>query len=181
MSQVSGIRLEHLEGPPAGSRSLEIVERKGLGHPDTICDMLSERLSVALSRRYLERFGHILHHNVDKALLTAGRAAAAFGGGEVIEPIDLYMSGRATIDFADEHIAVEELARGTVASFFREHFHALDADRHVRVHCLVRPGSRELVDIMLAPMGSWRLALQRHLMRRGFRATHTTREDRPRG
>ena len=91
-----------------GLRSIEIVERKGLGHPDTICDMLSERLSVALSHHYLERFGHILHHNVDKALLTAGQANAAFGGGEVTEPIDLYMAGRATTDFAGEHVAVEE-------------------------------------------------------------------------
>lgn len=146
---MGSIRLERFEGPPAGSRSLEIVERKGLGHPDTICDMVSERLSVALSRRYLERFGHILHHNVDKALLTAGQAIAAFGGGEVIEPIDLYVSGRATIDFGGEHVGVGELVQEVVTGFFHNHFHALDPGRHVRVHCLVRPGSRELADIML--------------------------------
>jgi S-adenosylmethionine synthetase len=48
---------------------LEIVERKGLGHPDTICDEIAERLSLALSRLYLSEYGEILHHNVDKALL----------------------------------------------------------------------------------------------------------------
>lgn len=146
---MNNISVERLEGPLAGSRAVEVVERKGLGHPDTICDMLSERLSVALSRRYLERFGRILHHNVDKALLTAGQANAAFGAGEVIEPIDLYLSGRATIDYAGERVAVEELARQAVASFFHDHFHALDPDKHIRLHCLVRPGSRDLVDIML--------------------------------
>jgi S-adenosylmethionine synthetase len=56
-----------LEGPSPASLQLEIVERKGLGHPDTICDALAENLSVALSRFYIERFGTILHHNVDKA------------------------------------------------------------------------------------------------------------------
>ena len=78
--------------------------------------MLSERLSVALSRRYLERFGRILHHNVDKALLTAGQANAAFGAGEVIEPIDLYLSGRATIDYAGASDSGRVAASAWVAS-----------------------------------------------------------------
>jgi S-adenosylmethionine synthetase len=60
---------------------VEIVERKGLGHPDTICDAMAETFSRALCREYRNRFGAILHHNVDKALLCGGRAAPAFGGG----------------------------------------------------------------------------------------------------
>ena len=55
----------------------EIVERKGLGHPDTLCDSLAETLSLGLSRFYLERFGRVLHHNVDKALLLGGAARPA--------------------------------------------------------------------------------------------------------
>jgi S-adenosylmethionine synthetase len=47
----------------------EIVERKGLGHPDTICDALAETLSRNLCREHRDRFGTVLHHNVDKALL----------------------------------------------------------------------------------------------------------------
>lgn len=39
---------------------VEIVERKGLGHPDSICDALAENLSRNLCRHYLERFGRIL-------------------------------------------------------------------------------------------------------------------------
>jgi len=57
--------------------SVEVVERKGVGHPDTICDALAEMLSRALCREYRNRFGAILHHNVDKALLCGGRAAPA--------------------------------------------------------------------------------------------------------
>lgn len=142
-------QIEAAEGRPVAERSVEIVERKGIGHPDTICDMLSERLSVVLSRLYKDRFGLILHHNVDKALLRAGQAKAAFGGGEVIDPIDIYLSGRATLDFKGEAVPVEELARDSATAWFSEHFHALDADKHVRVHCLVRPGSKELVDVFL--------------------------------
>jgi S-adenosylmethionine synthetase len=63
---------------------VEIVERKGLGHPDTICDALAESLSRALCREYRTRFGAILHHNVDKALLCGGRAAPTFSGGAIL-------------------------------------------------------------------------------------------------
>src|SRR5690606_39588302 len=76
----------------------EIVERKGLGHPDTLCDAIAERVSVSLSRYYLEHFGAILHHNVDKALICAGSASPRFGGGELLEPIDIFLGGRVTAD-----------------------------------------------------------------------------------
>ena len=56
---------------------VEVVERKGLGHPDTICDALAEALSRNLCREHLRRYGRILHHNVDKALLCGGRAVPA--------------------------------------------------------------------------------------------------------
>ena len=52
---------------------VEIVERKGLGHPDTICDLVMERISQALSQAYVKYYGRILHHNCDKGLLVAGQ------------------------------------------------------------------------------------------------------------
>ena len=79
-----------LTSAPVAARPVEIVERKGTGHPDTICDALAEELSIALSKFYLERCGLILHHNVDKALLWGGAARAGFGGGEVLQPIEIY-------------------------------------------------------------------------------------------
>jgi len=50
---------------------IEIVERKGTGHRDTLCDALAEELSLALCRFYRDRFGLILHHNIDKAVKAA--------------------------------------------------------------------------------------------------------------
>jgi S-adenosylmethionine synthetase len=126
---------------------IEMVERKGIGHPDTICDALAEQLSVELSRFYLERFGSILHHNVDKALLRGGVARARFGGGEVVEPMEVYLAGRAIAAAGGVTIPVEEIAVETARSWLGKHFHALDPIRHVRVHCLVRPGSLDLKDL----------------------------------
>jgi S-adenosylmethionine synthetase len=75
----------------------EVVERKGQGHPDTLADGVSEAISVELSRFYLEEFGEILHHNVDKVLITAGRTVVSFGGGRVLEPPTVIVGGRATV------------------------------------------------------------------------------------
>src|SRR5450756_525052 len=83
---------------------VEVVERKGLGHPDSICDALAETLSRSLCLEYRDRFGKVLHHNVDKALLSGGRAAPAFGGGSVLAPMNIYLAGRAVINVGNEVI-----------------------------------------------------------------------------
>jgi S-adenosylmethionine synthetase len=126
---------------------VEVVERKGLGHPDTICDALAERLSLALSRFYLERFGAIHHHNVDKALLWSGVTRPRFGGGEVLEPLEIFLAGRATLEVGGVRVPVEDLAVEGSRAWLREHMHALDPESHVIVRPLVRPGSADLVEL----------------------------------
>ena len=138
-----------LEGPSPASLPLEIVERKGLGHPDTICDALTENLSRALSRFYLERCGAILHHNVDKALLCGGAARPVFGGGEVLAPIDIYLAGRATAEFEGVTIPVEELAVEESRRWMRANLRHLDPERHVRIHPRIRPTSPDLAALFL--------------------------------
>jgi S-adenosylmethionine synthetase len=135
------------EGRPPGEERVEIVERKGLGHPDSICDALAEELSLELSRFYLERAGAILHHNVDKALLVGGRARPRFGGGAVIEPIRIFLAGRAALACDGIAVPVAELAENAARRWLERNLHALDPDRHTVVSTLVRPGSTELVDL----------------------------------
>ena len=125
----------------------EIVERKGIGHPDTICDHLAEHLSRALCRHYLDEFGAVLHHNVDKALLCGGRARPRLGGGRVDEPIDIYLSGRAVTSVRGHNVPVAEIIAETANGWLDENLHALDPTAHVRVHNLVRQGSVELVEL----------------------------------
>jgi S-adenosylmethionine synthetase len=136
-----------LVAPSAASLPVEMVERKGTGHPDTICDALAEEFSHALSRYYLERFGLILHHNVDKGLLWGGAARPVFGGGEILEPIEIYLVGRATREVEGVRVPVEELAAHAAREWLRSNLRALDVDRQVRIHCLVRPSSSALVEL----------------------------------
>jgi S-adenosylmethionine synthetase len=142
-----------LEQAP-GAGPVEVVERKGLGHPDTICDALAEQLSRALLRHYVDRFGAPLHYNVDKVLLVAGRACPAFGGGEVREPIGIYVAGRATLEHKGVRVPVDEIATETCRGWLSRHLRALDAQRDVRIYCLVRPGSAELADLFARPGGA---------------------------
>ena len=126
-----------------GSRDVEVVERKGLGHPDSICDALSEEVSRTLCRYYLERFGRILHHNVDKVLLVGGSSEPRFGGGEIIQPVEIFVAGRATAEWNGSAIPVADLTRDACLSWIRAHLRA-DLLRHVRITPLVRPGSTDL-------------------------------------
>lgn len=138
------IRVEPLPTPLVESGVIEVVERKGLGHPDTICDAIAEEASRALSRRYVEKFGVVLHHNVDKALLVGGVAAPAFGGGRVMEPIEIFLAGRAVRALEGVEIGVDDLVIEAGRNWLRDHLHALDHGLHVRMHSLVRPGSVDL-------------------------------------
>ncbi len=143
------ITVTPLTATPVGRLPVEIVERKGTGHPDSICDALAEQLSIALSKFYLERFGLILHHNVDKGLLWGGVAQAGFGGGEVLQPIELFLAGRATHEYRGVRVPLEEIAVETARRWLKNSLRALDPGRHVRVHCLLRPSSAALADLFL--------------------------------
>ncbi len=134
---------------PVYLQTAEIVERKGIGHPDTICDSLAEELSVALSKLYIEEFGAIMHHNVDKALLVGGVANPVFGGGEVISPIEIYIVGRAINEKDGKPLPVEEIAIEVSRNWIKENIRFLDPDRHVIIRPKIRPGSKDLVDLFM--------------------------------
>ncbi|NPB05223.1 MAG: methionine adenosyltransferase [Aquificae bacterium] len=132
---------------PVYENPVEIVERKGTGHPDTICDNLAEELSVALCKLYLKEFGFVQHHNVDKALLVGGVADPRFGGGEIITPIEIYLVGRAVKEKDGKLLPVDELAIEVAKEWLRKNIRNLDADKHVIITPRIRPGSKDLVEL----------------------------------
>jgi len=125
----------------------EIVERKGIGHPDTICDSLAEELSVELSKLYIKELGAIMHHNVDKALLVGGRAHSKFGGGEVVSPIEIFLVGRALREIDGKEFPVDELAIDVAHNWLKKHIRNLDSSKHVILQTRIKPGSKDLVEL----------------------------------
>lgn len=97
--------------------AFDIVERKGVGHPDSLADGLAEELSRAYSRLCLEEFGAILHHNTDKTALLGGAATVEFGGGTIDRPITALVNGRFSERLGDRKLPVRELVETTTSDF----------------------------------------------------------------
>jgi len=142
-----GVRVNELHQVPLEEQDLEIVERKGVGHPDHICDAIMNEVSVALSKEYLKRYGHVQHHNIDKGLLAAGEVKRRYGGGEVKRPMLMVFGDRATYDVDGDPIPVDELAVDTAKKWLRKNLRFVDPDRHVRYQVELKKGSAALTDI----------------------------------
>lgn len=144
---MSDLVIETASGVQVSRRQFELVERKGVGHPDSICDALMEAASVALSQEYLQVAGRVLHHNLDKSLLVAGQSTPALSGGMVEVPMRIVAGDRATHQWQGRRIPVGEILEATTSRWFSEHLRFVDPARHVIVQNEIRPGSPELVDI----------------------------------
>ncbi|MEK7850698.1 MAG: methionine adenosyltransferase, partial [Deltaproteobacteria bacterium] len=139
------LHIDRLTSIPVNKQPVEIVERKGKGHPDCICDRAAEELSINLSRYYLENFGRVLHHNVDKCILAGGSSEAFFGGGRVTKPMYLLLVGRATSEVGGMRVPVGEMAVNGTKNWLREAFRFLDVEKDIEIDYSIRPGSIDLV------------------------------------
>lgn len=141
------IIVEELVRTPVEMQKVELVERKGIGHPDSIADGIAEAVSRALSREYIKRYGIILHHNTDQVEVVGGRAYPRFGGGEVIKPIYILLSGRA-VEFVDkEMFPVHEVAIKAAKDYLRKAVRHLDVEEHVVIDSRIGQGSVDLVGV----------------------------------
>jgi S-adenosylmethionine synthetase len=143
------IQLSRLSHIPVAQQPMELVERKGVGHPDTMCDAMMEAVSAALCQTYLDTAGRVLHHNVDKGLLVAGQTAPAVGGGRVLEPMRLVIGDRATVEWQGAAIPVGEIAAVAAKQWMRSHLRFVDPEKHLLCQNELRPGSPELTDIFV--------------------------------
>jgi S-adenosylmethionine synthetase len=145
--------IEALNQPPVAARRVELVERKGLGHPDTICDSLVEAIAVALNRLYRERAGTILHYNIDKALLVAGQCVKDFGRGEVTRSMTFIVGDRATLEVRGVALPVEETMREAVDAWVGANLPRVRPGRDLQVQSVLAAGSGELRGIFQVSPG----------------------------
>lgn len=119
----------------------EIVERKGLGHPDTLADDLAEELSRVYANYTKERFGAVLHHNFDKVGLMGGETKLEFGKYRFMSPIRVLINGRASYQFGGEEIPLRELIETTTKNFLKNRLYGIDTDKDIRILYEVTTGS----------------------------------------
>ena len=139
--------LERQPVAPTKDREVEYVERKGIGHPDSICDAVMEAISVSLSRTYVEIAGRVLHHNTDKGLLVAGQTVPKLGGGSVTSPMRLIVGDRATTVVDGRILPIQELVESATRDWISRHLRYVDPNEHLVIQNELLPGSAELVGI----------------------------------
>jgi S-adenosylmethionine synthetase len=138
------ILIDELTHTPIEKQGVEFVERKGIGHPDTIADGLAESVSRALCKMYLDRYDRILHHNTDETQIVGGQSAPKFGGGSILEPAYILLVGRATTNVDGERLPYRTCAMKAAYSYLSKSCKSLDVDWGVVLDCMISQGSVDL-------------------------------------
>jgi S-adenosylmethionine synthetase len=141
------IKVEALQQIPLEQQQIELVERKCIGHPDSLADGVAESISRALSRAYLEECGAVLHHNTDQGEIVAGESIPKYGGGKVIKPIYMLLDGRATKQFNGINIPTDSIALEAARDYLKTNLSNLNPDRDIIIDVRLGTGSTDLRDV----------------------------------
>ena len=154
MSGKKNIYVNGINQVPVPKRQIEIVERKGIGHPDSVADGVAETVSESLCAMYIKEVGHVLHHNTDQTEVVAGISAPKFGGGEIVKPVYILMDGRATTyiekDGKEVSLPVESTALKGVRKYLKKTYPYLDIDSDVILDTKLGMGSDDLTGVYKA-------------------------------
>jgi len=144
LSLSRNIFVEELVHTPIEEQTAEIVERKGIGHPDSVADGLAESVSRALSKMYIERYDRILHHNTDQVEVVGGQSSPKFGGGVFLEPAYVLLCGRATTSVNGERLPYRAVAVHAAHDYLQKTCTNLNVDDDVIIDCKIGQGSVDL-------------------------------------
>ncbi len=141
------IFVEQVVRTPVEEQRVELVERKGIGHPDSLADGIADAVSRALCTEYIKEFGCVMHHNTDQVEVVGGQARVDFGGGEVIKPIYILLSGRATTMVDQKLVPVHKVAIAAAKEYLAGTVRNLEVESDVIIDSRIGQGSVDLVDV----------------------------------
>jgi len=132
------INIEPIRATNVENDSVEIVERKGFGHPDTIINSIVDAISVEYFKNWKQ------HHNFDKATLFAGETQPAFGGGKIIKPATICLGDRATSIIDGKKVDIHPVIEQTIKNWFKTNLDMFPMPKYVSY---LAEGSGDLNDI----------------------------------
>ena len=151
MAMYKNIYVENIHDIPTPRGKVELVERKGIGHPDSVSDALAETVSRALCKMYMKEYGHVLHHNTDETQIAAGMAAPRFGGGSIIDPTYILLVGRATTNVTVndqlKELPCKPTALKAAREYMRKTFPNVDVDSDIILDTKLGMGSDDLTGV----------------------------------
>lgn len=124
--------------PKADDLAFEIVERKGIGHPDTLCDAIAERASRYYSKYFLDKYSRLAHHWFDKVMLLGGQSIIEYGRGEIVHPYTVIYAGKAVTKVGSEDVPMNEILTKAASDVLTE---VLDG---------FQPGKDLVIDVKLS-------------------------------
>lgn len=126
-------------------QAFEVVERKSVGHPDTVADGIAEAISIEYSRFCLDNFGAVLHHHLDKSLIMGGRAKIGFGIGEMERPFRLNINGRMSSRFGNTKIDYKMLQESVAKKYLKQIFPNFNTEKWLKINSYTTAYSRSPV------------------------------------
>lgn len=111
----------------------EAVERKGIGHPDTLCDAIAELASRKYSEAVYKMTGRLPHHYFDKVMLMGGAVDMGLGRGKIIEPYRVIFAGKVTRKAGDVEFPVTQIITEAAREVLTDVLHNFDPDKNLVV------------------------------------------------
>lgn len=111
----------------------EVVERKGIGHPDTLADGIAEAISISYSKYCLKHFGIVLRHNVDKVTVMGGLTRVDWKKAENVYPTRILVNGRMSASFNKKIIPLKEIQEKAIKDYLKKVLPNLDASRWIKI------------------------------------------------
>jgi|TARA_B100002003_G_scaffold251161_1_gene293380 S-adenosylmethionine synthetase len=141
------IFVKNIKRTPVDEQEIEIVERKGIGHPDSLADGIADAISRALCKAYIDEFGTIYHHNTDQVEIVGGRASVTYGGGQIQDPIYILLSGRSTTRVNKTLVPVNMIAIQAAKDYLSRNIRNLDVNTDVIIDSRIGDSSADLTDV----------------------------------
>jgi S-adenosylmethionine synthetase len=73
---------------------IEVVERKGIGHPDTLANQIAESACCAISKFFIKRYKILPRFNIDQVEIVGGDVEVDFLKGKIIKSGIISISGK---------------------------------------------------------------------------------------
>lgn len=141
------ITITEQDTQPVHHQETELVERKGIGHPDTLADGISEAVSRALCEMYRDELGYIAHHNTDEVQIIGGESSPAYGGGTLKQPIYILLGGRATEEMDGTTFNIHGQAMQAARNYLDTTLPHLDTETDLIVDTRMGQGSTDLTEL----------------------------------
>ena len=129
----------------------EVVERKGMGHPDTLADKLAELCSQEYSKYCLQNFGCVLHHNFDKLYIGAGKFIFENNQVKMYDKIKVFLNGRASITMNGQKIDLNTILSPVIKDYLKTLLPHLDVENDLEINLKIEAKFRKLfVDLSVS-------------------------------